>query len=509
MNIPECYALLGRRRLQRILQIDQSREDQMRLQAQRVGPRIVTGLGFQFSNCHFSRTDPVTLCSSDIMFDVHHVIGEVWPVELTFTNRTSELKELDAAAIAGGLLVVFGRRRVGKTRLLAHWLEPRQGLYSQAIEAAKQTQLEQVVHDVQDRLLSAIVPKTWAELFELLVRQKKQSILCLDEFPYLVASDPSLPSIFQRWLDHDRPKNFLLILAGSSTRMMNDLFLNRSAPLYGRARKLLHIEPMSYAAFCTACRLDPADPESFTRFALVGGIPKYWEFVEPKASALDLADELFFGFAPYLDQEPARILRDEGISGANAVSVLEVLGRGAEKPSEMAARLGTAQTNLSRLLQQLLDASVLTREIPFGETPRSTKKTRYSIQDPALRFWFRIYSPHRTRWPRYDKAEKLKLLRDHASTVFEDFCRQQHAGASRYWEGDLEFDFVRTEEHGQGRANAVVSEVKWKKLTASERAQLHDHLAAAWQRCHLRSRYKDVTFEVLGADVLETVRSVN
>ncbi len=440
------------------------------------------------------------------MFDRHHVFRDVLLMELTFTNRTAELKELEAAATAGGLLVMFGRRRVGKTRLLAHWLKPRHGLYSQAIEGAKETQLEQVFRDIQDRLTTAIVPKSWAEIFELLALQKQQLILCLDEFPYLVASDPSLPSVFQRWLDHDKPKRFLLILSGSSTRMMNDMFLNRSAPLYGRARKLLHIEPMSYAAFCAACRLNPAYMESFTRFALVGGIPKYWEFVESKASAIDLADELYFGFAPYLDQEPARILRDEGISGANAVSVLEVIGRGAEKPSEMAARLGTVQTNLSRLLQQLLDASVLTREIPFGESPRSTKKTRYRIQDPALRFWFRVYSPHRTRWQHYSKAEKLKLLHDHASTVFEDFCRQQHAGASRYWEGDLEFDFVRTERHGQGRESAVVSEVKWKQLTASERTQLEKHLAAAWQRCGLRGRYKDVAFEVLDADVLREVR---
>jgi hypothetical protein len=440
------------------------------------------------------------------MFDRHRAVQDVLAMKLTFTNRTAELKELDAAATASGLLVVFGRRRVGKTRLLAHWLKPHHGLYSQAIEAAKETQLEQVFRDIQDRLTTAIVPKSWAELFELLTLQKRQLILCLDEFPYLVASDPSLPSVLQRWLDHDKPRHFLLILSGSSTRMMNDLFLNRSAPLYGRARKLLHIEPMSYAAFCMACRLNPADMESFTRFALVGGIPKYWEFVESKASAIDLADELFFGFAPYLDQEPVRILRDEGISGANAVSVLEVIGRGAEKSSEMAARLGTVQTNLSRLLQQLLDASVLAREIPFGESPRSTKKTRYRIQDPALRFWFRVYSPHRTRWQHYSKAEKLKLLHDHASTVFEDFCRQQHPGASRYWEGDLEFDFVRAERRGQERESAVVSEVKWKQLTASERTQLEKYLATAWQRCGLRGRYKDVAFEVLDADVLREVR---
>jgi AAA+ ATPase superfamily predicted ATPase len=424
-------------------------------------------------------------------------------MELSFTNRTAELKELESAATAGGLLVVFGRRRVGKTRLLAHWLKPRKGLYSQAIEGSKEIQLEQVFRDIQDRLTTSLVPKSWAELFELLSLQNERLILCLDEFPYLVAADPSLPSVLQRWLDHGKPKQFLLILSGSSTRMMNNLFLNRSAPLYGRARKLLHIEPMSYAAFCAACRLNPANMESFTRYALVGGIPKYWEFVEAKASAIDLANELFFGFAPYLDQEPVRVLRDEGISGANAVSLLEVIGRGAEKPSEMASRLGTVQTNLSRLLQQLLDASVLIREIPFGESHRSTKKTRYHIQDPALRFWFRVYSPHRTRWHSYNRAEKSKLLHDHASTVFEDFCRQQHAEASRYWEGDLEFDFVRAEQRNGGPERAVVSEVKWKHLSSSERTRIEKHLTEAWQRCALRNRYKEVVFEILDTNVLK------
>src|SRR5208283_1258687 len=127
---------------------------------------------------------------------------------------------------------------------------------------------------------------------------------------------------------------------------------------------------------------------------------------------------LFFGRSAFLEDEPLRILRDESIAGMTAQSVLEAVGRGAEKPSEIAARLGTAQTNLGRTFQQLLDASILAREIPFGESLRSTKKSRYRIQDPALRFWFRVYSPHRTRWMHYNQAEKLKLLHDHASTVF-------------------------------------------------------------------------------------------
>src|SRR4051812_45918480 len=134
-------------------------------------------------------------------------------MELDFVNRTEELAQLDEHARAGGLLVVFGRRRVGKTRLLTRWLARHGGHYSQAIEASKEQQVQQVVDDL--RLPSAIVPKTFGELLELLDLQSKDFVLCLDELPYLVAADPSLPSVLQRWLDHRKRKKSSLILSGS------------------------------------------------------------------------------------------------------------------------------------------------------------------------------------------------------------------------------------------------------------------------------------------------------
>jgi hypothetical protein len=330
-------------------------------------------------------------------------------------------------------------------------------------------------------------PKTWPELFEVLSLQKRRWFLCLDEFPCLAAVDPSLPGQLQQWLDHSFPPGCLLIVAGSSTRMMHDLFLNRSAPLYGRARKLLHVEPMDYAAFCSACNLEPGEPDSFEKFAEVGGIPRFWEFVEDRQDAVALADRLYFDYSPFMEQEPWRILRDEGVGGLNAVAVLEAIGRGAERPSEIASRLGTAQTNLSRLFQQLLDASVLARDLPYGESVRSTRKTLYRIQDPTMRFWFRVFSPHQSRWRTYPMAEKRKLIRDHAATVFEDFCRSRHPGAQRYWEGDLEFDLVAPDTADPKRL--IVAEVKWRRLATTERRQVLRELEDKWSRCALRRRH--------------------
>jgi AAA+ ATPase superfamily predicted ATPase len=423
-------------------------------------------------------------------------------MKLKFVNREAELRELDAAAKRGGLLILYGRRRVGKTRLLQHWLETRDGFYSQAIEAQRDLQIQQVYEDLRARLETQIIPKTWPELLEILALQKRRWILCLDEFPYLTAVDASLPSRLQKWVDHSLPDGCLLILSGSSTRMMSDLFLHRSAPLYGRAIKLLNLRPMDYAAFCQACGQKTGDMESFEKFSCVGGIPKYWEFVEAGQSAVSLAESLYFDFAPYMEQEPQRILRDEGVIGLNAVAALEAVGRGAERPSEIAARLGTAQTNLSRLLQQLLDAAILTRELPFGESVRSTKKILYRIQDPTMRFWFRVYSPHRSLWPTYAAAHKRKLIHEHAASVFEDFCRARYPGAQRYWESGVELDLVAPDPEDAQRL--LVAEVKWRRLSIAERKNVLRQLESKWSQCALRTRYPTVRFEVLDASILAT-----
>jgi uncharacterized protein len=420
-------------------------------------------------------------------------------MQLDFVNREAELRELMAAAGRGGLLVVYGRRRIGKTRLLRHWLRTHEGLYSQAIEAQRDLQIHQLFQDLRAQLETQLVPKTWPEMLEILSLQRRRWTLCLDEFPYLTAVDASLPSQLQKWVDHSMPQGCLLVLCGSSTRMMHDLFLHRAAPLYGRAAKLIHVRPMEFAAFCEACGQRAGVPESFEKFACVGGIPKYWEFVQPGQDVVALAESLYFDLAPYMEQEPQRILRDEGVTGLNALAVLEAVGRGAERPSEIASRLGTVQTNLSRLLQQLLDASVLMRELPFGESLRSTKKIFYRIADPTLRFWFRVYSPHQSLWRTYSIEKKRKLIHDHAATVFEDFCRARFAGAQRYWERGVELDLVAPDP--EDRKCLLVGEVKWRHLSGAQRKGILQQLEAKWSRCSLRNRHRIVRFEVFDASI--------
>ena len=135
-------------------------------------------------------------------------------------------------------------------------------------------------------------------------------------------------------------------------------------------------------------------------------------------------------------------------------------------------------------------------KMPFDESSRSTKKTFY----PSMRFWFRVFSPHQSRWRTYTAAEKRKLIHGHTATVFEDFCRARISRGQRYWESDVELDIVAPDPDDARRL--LVAEVKWRRLTAAERKHVLSQLESKWARCSLRTRYPKVRFEVFDARIL-------
>lgn len=427
------------------------------------------------------------------MFCKHNIF-----MEEPFINRLEELQRLSKLSSAGGLIVIFGRRRVGKSRLLLKWLDKENGIYTQAIEGSPAIQLQQIFEDIKGSLNTEITPKSWVELFELIDRIKSKIVLCIDEFPYLVESDPTLPSLLQKWIDKSARKNLTVVLSGSSNRMMNQIFLHPAAPLYGRAKQLMQIRPMSYLHFCQARKLAHESSDSFLKFSLVGGIPKYWEFIDRKTSILETVESLYFDFAPYMQMEPRRVLVDEKLDDLNPLSVLQLIGRGAHKASEIASRLGTKQTNLSRVFQQLIDSDIIHRDVPFGENLKNSKKTLYSIVDPALRFWFQIFSPHQTRWKTYSKKEKITLINLHASSVFEDYCRSLIPSANRYWEGDSEIDLVATVGKG-----LLVGEVKWSTLSKSEREKEEKKLRTVFLSTALSKTEKKIEYRVFDQSILK------
>lgn len=420
-----------------------------------------------------------------------------------FINRKKELAALERTRASGGLVVLYGRRRIGKTRLLARWLCGHRGLYSQAIEASPLLQLDQIFQDVRSGLEAPVAPRTWDDLLSILDHQKGRLTFCLDEFPYLAQSDPALPSRLQRWWDHRAKKNLLLVLCGSSRRMMQNALLNETAPLYGRSRLILNVAPLDYGDFCGALSLRRDQAASFELYSLVGGVPKYWELLGRRQAPVSAAEALYFGYAAYMENEPRRLLSDEQIGGGSPISVLEAVGRGVHKPSEISARVGAPQTQLAKVLYALMDSGFLRREIPLGQSDRNPKNVLYRIADPSLRFWYQTYSAHRTRWRSYSLSEKKRLIHQHASGIFEDYARSRFPGASRYWEKAGEFDLVRCVKEGASPSHGViVSEVKFSKLSRSKRAALLRNLELRWAKTEAASRWPVRGFEIIDVSCL-------
>ena len=420
---------------------------------------------------------------------------------MKFVNRTSELDLLNATR--PGLTVVFGRRRIGKTALVEKWIAGKSAVYSQAIEGAQSLQIDQLVSDVHQILPEGIVPKNWSEFLAGLSLCIEPTIFVLDEFPYLVKTSPELPSLLQSWIDHKMPEDFKLVLLGSSQTMMHDVFLDSRSPLYERAGSILHLKELSYVDYCKALEIECLDLDSFENFSLVGGIPKYWELISPTLKAEVNATSLFFQKSARLEAEPDRLLRDEGISGQQARSIFESIGRGASRPSEIASRMGLHQSSLSGAMQLLTHASMVARETPFGENPEKSKKSLYKISDVALRFWYNVFSPHRSRWHLYSPEKKSLLVHEHASTVLEDIYRSFYPDAARYWEGQsIEIDSVRYDP--LNIKSIIISEIKHRDLNDARRQQERNKLEDKYKRSKLSKKYDLSEIEVLDTrDVLE------
>lgn len=388
----------------------------------------------------------------------------------------------------GGLAIVYGRRRVGKTTLLRRWLRGEEAAcLTQAIEASPKIQLAHLCGELGRQFDFPAQPQSWTELFALMDRVPGRNIVVLDEFPYLVVCDPSLPSVIQRWFDHRQNRGLLVVLSGSSSTIMTNAALTAEAALFGRASVVLSVRPMKYASFCQALRVVPTRPDAFERFALTGGVPRYWEILRLHRckDGVAAAEALFFGSNALLEGEPRRVLSDERIEGISAISVLEAIGRGAARPSEIAGRIGIAQTALSKTIELLTSIGLVARDTPFGISPRDSKKSNYRIADPCLRFWFSTYSPHRGRWATFSRPDKQALVSQHVGHVFEDVVREHFVGSSRYWEPNVEFDAVMATSSRE----LVVVEVKWRKLTAVERRSIVDDIARRFARCRLAKSY--------------------
>jgi AAA+ ATPase superfamily predicted ATPase len=356
----------------------------------------------------------------------------------------------------------------------------------------------------------------WDSLFERWCHDAPaNSILALDEFPYLVKVSSEIPSILQRIIDQRLGRGLHFIIAGSSQRMMQGIVLDASVPLYGRAQEIIDVKPLPAGWIGAALRL--SDPmEMLQAYSVWGGVPRYWELAADYSVFWESVRELVLDPLGVLHQEPRQLLLDDLRETAQAASLLSLIGRGCVRVSEIAARLEKPATSLSRPLQRLQGLGYIRREQPFGAPGTSSKKTLYRIDDQFLRFWYRYVDPNRSilESGRISGVERI-IKRDIAhffGEIWEELVRRSIAHldientnwqpAHRWWGAGndrkiLEVDIISESIDGSA---LLVGEAKL-SLNTRELGRVAEKLDSSIQRLPFSRKYSKIIRRIFIADM--------
>lgn len=397
-----------------------------------------------------------------------------------FIDRSKELKALEKEykRDAASFVVIYGRRRVGKTTLIKEFIKNKTALYYLADTQGERIQVNRfkniTAHQWDDNLLRNLETASWDTVFDYLVKQryfskKGKLIIVIDEFQYLVKANKAVPSIFQRiWDELLKDTNVMLILCGSVISMMYSSTLSYSSPLYGRRTSQLKLLPLKFKDF-SAFFKGKSPAQLIELYSILSGIPKYIEIFEDCGDIFGAIENNMLDTDSFLYHEPLYILNEELSETATYFSLMEVISKGEHKIGNIAGRLQIPTTHLTSFLNRLIDLELIEREVPVTEVnPSKSKRGLYFLKDHFFRFWFRYVLPYRS----YIEIENTGFVMDkikqdfslYVSRVFEKICMEQVIlnppleilKIGRWWNNNEEIDIAAV-----GDSEILVGECKW------------------------------------------------
>lgn len=358
-----------------------------------------------------------------------------------FVDRILERRELDEAWDSGRpeLVVIHGRRRVGKSALLARFARDRPIAYyaaAQQLERDQLSDLGRVLGPLSTGFRPGRPPRlafaNWEELLDVAAEASgiRRVGLILDEFPYLTEATTALPSLIQRWWDQvGAHSNLVLVLAGSQQAMMHRL-VSADGSLYGRPTRQIHVKPFDYY-YAAQFAAGWSHEDRVRLYAVAGGIPDYLEEFDPSRSLREEIARLAYSPAGRLFREAADLVRSEFNEPRRYESILRAIAQGAVTPSETADRAGIQGANrVAPYLERLQDLGLVERRVPPQQSnvPRP-RTSQYVIADHYLRFYYAMVDPWRSAIQLGQGESVLQELWPESfdtfvSRTFEDVCRQ-------------------------------------------------------------------------------------
>lgn len=360
--------------------------------------------------------------------------------EKRFIDRIEELNTLENEyrRTEASFVIIYGRRRVGKTALISEFLSRHSGcnLYFLATQESEE-QNRRAFRNQAAELIGNTLLKTadtdWMTIFRLLAEHpsKERKIIVLDEFQYIGKNAPAFPSVMQKvWDTVLKDSNIMLILCGSLVGLMQQQTLDYSSPLYGRRTAQIKLRQIRYPYYVDFYE-GKSEEELIPFYAVTGGVPKYIETFRECENIEDGIERYVLNPQGYLYEEPYFLLQNEVYEIGSYFSLIRAIAMGNRKLSEIAGWLGVKQTGISKYLKTLTDLDLVEREVPVTEdNPEKSKSGLYRITDNYIDFWFKFVYPYRSFLERGEKTYVLEQIREkfvqnHVSFVYEDLCREK------------------------------------------------------------------------------------
>jgi AAA+ ATPase superfamily predicted ATPase len=403
-----------------------------------------------------------------------------------FANRAAELELLESRFEnnSAELIVVYGRRRLGKSALVREAVRGREdAIYWQATEETAAAQLDNFVAAASETVpLLEDIQRDWEALLRALGREG--AVVVLDEFPYLVESDDALSSKIQRvWDTSLEETQMTLVLVGSSISIMEDKVLSGGSPLYGRRTATIDLPPLDLA---DAQQFYPGtDPDELIQaWGVFGGTPYYLQALEPSQSLAENIQSQILSEHGVLHNEPEFLLRTEfGIREPQTYyTILRAIATGNRAANEIANFAGVDSNALGSYLSKLRRLRLVKRDIPVTANPNATRKSRYRLNEPLFRFWFRYVYGQQGKLVQLgdDTYEQLvkPTFTDYMGTMFERVCQnalptlipKTYEGVGYWWHQQHELDVVGLATDG----TLVAGECKYtaREMTEGDLADL-------------------------------------
>jgi len=339
-------------------------------------------------------------------------------------------------------LILYGRRRIGKTHLIRYWSQSIAQTETVLYWMATQTSTTRQLRDFSQTLFRFINPdvfvsptfsyQSWETAFQQVAQmaQQKRFILILDEFTYVMEADSEIPSIIQKVWDHGLQQSQLfLILTGSLAGIIQRAAFDYKAPLYGRATARLKLQPLPFGAISQFLPKMSTE-KRVAVYAMTGGIPTYInQFDDTLTIRENLLERLASPTNVMLNDAPF-LLKDQLDDPRNYVAVLESIATGSHRLTEIGKMAGIATNHVSKYLSVLRELGYVDRIVPATvRRPEQSKKGRYVLSDPYLRFYYRFLQPHVSEIEYGRVQGVVNYLETHlvdfiGTYSFEELCRE-------------------------------------------------------------------------------------